>query len=349
MQIQPNPGGGIRMRPFAVEHPGTPAVGRHMDQVDQIVAAKNPADDQDGWRYRVNRLRLLRDYSPIDYSTMTKLDGSRVRGGPWNPGTWTQVHGSVNKWLGVSSVDPDADAEEVLTAWTHRVMGSGVRALAAEWSEKATRVLHEVLPTPVALRLVLPSEEELLRGEQVRWMAHPNTKSSAPGGGRVWGGPDLLRLDQLSFAERRWAILAIMEVLGVLDRTSILIVDEPERGLHRAAEAVAMQGLARMTSRTGTALWAATHSPHLLSRPDVAPVKVSTDGRSPHLRSLDRRTRETLLDLGLNPTDVLSSRRGFLFVEGVHDELVLETLLGDELEAVGVEVLPLHGGTKLPG
>lgn len=45
---------------------------------------------------------------------------------------------------------------------------------------------------------------------------------------------------------------------------------------------------------------------------------------------------------------LLRRQKGFLLVEGLHDQIVLEELLGDELHEARVEILPLRGAKQLP-
>jgi hypothetical protein len=52
--------------------------------------------------------------------------------------------------------------------------------------------------------------------------------------------------------------------------------------------------------------------------------------------------------LGMDPADLLQHARVFLVVEGLHDEVVVRALLGEELDDCGVVVVPMRGVTKLP-
>jgi len=333
----------VEMRPFVMEEPAFPAIAQHMDTVESAIRASEAADPH-------NPYSSL-DHSPINFHTLQTLNGTLLRGGPFYPNSWIHVDGTVADWIGVGSLDPDDLSDEDLLTLTQGVIrGSGgsseeTRAAAIRWGTAATSVLRDVLPTPVELFLHVPAEEGLLAGETPEWRASPHDRLLI----RVHDGPSILHrgfpLSRLSFAERRWAVLAILHATGALRGTSLLVVDEPERGIHRAAEARAMDRLVRLSHSAGAALWAASHSPSLLSMQSIVPVKVEASA----ILKLESHARDVLLDLGLTPADVLSSRRGFLLVEGIHDEVVLRELLGDEIASLGVEILPLHGGTKLPG
>jgi hypothetical protein len=52
--------------------------------------------------------------------------------------------------------------------------------------------------------------------------------------------------------------------------------------------------------------------------------------------------------MGLTRGELLGLCQLILFVEGLHDELVLTRLFGAELRAAGVVVLPMHGTDNLP-
>lgn len=51
--------------------------------------------------------------------------------------------------------------------------------------------------------------------------------------------------------------------------------------------------------------------------------------------------------LGLSPSDMLQLHRVCLLVEGHHDQLVLDGLIGDRLASLGVLIQPLHGARHL--
>ena len=92
----------------------------------------------------------------------------------------------------------------------------------------------------------------------------------------------------------------------------------------------------------------ATHSPELLdnSAEDVYYVRRRSEVQSGAvipMRSYDH-LRD---DLGLKPSDMLGRTRGIVLLEGEHDLQVLEGMLGANLKALGVMLLPTRGGTKL--
>lgn len=159
---------------------------------------------------------------------------------------------------------------------------------------------------------------------------------------------------QLSAAEQRWARIAALlamqerqqegtEAWTPMYRATALVIDEPEAHLHRAAEKHAAEGLRSLIPDRLDYLVVATHSPHLLDVPDAHLLWVHSN--EPHVftgADLDR-----IESLGLLPSDLLSITRTILIVEGHHDELVLKSLIGDQLRAANTRIVPLHGGKGL--
>ena len=129
--------------------------------------------------------------------------------------------------------------------------------------------------------------------------------------------------------------------------TTWLLLDEPERGLHRTAETQMARGLTR---RTGSGLRSvlATHSPDLLDHGigDVNYVRRRSQDRPGAVISM-REFDGARDDLGLNPSDMLRRTRGIALVEGEHDLRILTGMIGTELSQLGVEMLPLRGGSQL--
>ena len=75
-------------------------------------------------------------------------------------------------------------------------------------------------------------------------------------------------------------------------------------------------------------------------------VRRVSDGSST-IEDLDVGRLRELETYGLHPSDLIRRQRVFLLVEGMHDEVVLTTLLGDQLAAARVTVLPMRGARRL--
>lgn len=165
------------------------------------------------------------------------------------------------------------------------------------------------------------------------------------------GGP-VLRLDRLSEAEQRWARFAIHLADALLSAPPgddiYVLIDEPERGLHRRAEQHLADGIARINQAHGVRFVIATHSPAFFRVDDAELLHVYRSGRGlTRAASLPNDLRSRTYELGLNPADLLQSCRCFLLVEGQHELVILSELIGDSLNDLGVEVLPMRGATSL--
>ncbi|RWU85752.1 hypothetical protein CWN80_01965 [Janibacter hoylei PVAS-1] len=297
---------------------------------------------------------------PFDIEWLSTLEGEQI---------WFASIGIGSKWhrpdnispgyeTGYRCVDLRSEPEpDVMTVGNHLAQllkeGADLEAWANELSQEATKHLRRALPTSVGLQLQVPDHADLLRGKKVEWMA-------AVPGERLMGKPSLLPFRQLSTAEATWASLAIERATAdMTDGSSgrLLIIDEPEQGLHRSAERQALSWLAELGQAESTWVWCATHSPALLSDERVAPVAVREEfyargggvSRFSGMKLLGSAERGELQELGLTTTDLLSTRRGFLLVEGAHDETVLTEVIGKELADLSIEILALRGASNLPG
>lgn len=189
---------------------------------------------------------------------------------------------------------------------------------------------------------------ELAVGEPLEWLVGAALEWRA--GGRA--------IADLSRAEARWAAFAIRCAVG--PTPDLVVIDEPEAALHRAAEEHLANGLDRVSldwSRTVVA----THSPMLIDTPGIDVFEVSRDvspaatgraslrqGRTSRLRRLGDVERQDLERLGMQPSDLLRRTRVFVLVEGEHDRIVIERACREELVEARARVLAMRGGEKLP-
>ena len=105
--------------------------------------------------------------------------------------------------------------------------------------------------------------------------------------------------------------------------------------------------IAHEASKPNRAFVVATHSPELMNAPNAHVIEVRRlDGRLA-VAPLGLIERRTLGELGLHPSDLLHRHRAILLVEGRHDELILNEMLGDELRRLRTEVLTLRGVNAL--
>jgi hypothetical protein len=215
---------------------------------------------------------------------------------------------------------------------------SGAATLATDIEARANSFYARLLVDAPVLSLDMGSPQTWLSSSGTTWGArrHPD----AP-----W-----IPLNRVSDAERRWANVAVALALSIQPR-GVLLLDEPEKALHRSAERFMAQGLREIAAEFELTVVAATHSPELLNAPDanVAIVRRTDQRQEPvsQVANLSALGREELLSFGLRPSDLLDRKNGFLLVEGQHDLLIVRHLLGDELERLRVEVVPMRGAGRL--
>jgi hypothetical protein len=218
----------------------------------------------------------------------------------------------------------------------------GVQGAAALLSGLAmawySRLTGDGLPIVCALK---PVHTWLSAGSGFRWQAMDVAS------GRY------VDLDDLSASQRRWTRFAISVALRTLDRITErdhaagrfewLLIDEPEHGVHRTAEAALASGLRSQTEVLGAGVIVATHSPAFIaSAHQVWHVRRDSSG-AVELRSLPQEAMQLADDLGLTPTDLLGWYRRILFVEGSHDEAVIRALLADTVAQTRTLIVPIRG------
>jgi hypothetical protein len=132
----------------------------------------------------------------------------------------------------------------------------------------------------------------------------------------------------------------------------LLLVEEPETGLHAAAQRRLAESLHDLAT-FGVQLVMVTHSPAFLNATDARGVRLARRIETP-----DGGTRATVVrpeglseirsSLGIKPADILLARR-FVVVEGDSDRLVFTIWarrLGIELRERGVQLVPSWGNEQ---
>lgn len=250
---------------------------------------------------------------------------------------------SLDRTLRLLEFDERGQAREGLIAGTEDgVFGlsAQARAILGEISATASTVAASILVDAPKIRFFEYPASEWLFGRTARWQG-----LDAPSG-------DWIAVENLSRAERRWCEFAIAFALEqkCVERVgAVAMLDEPEAALHVAAERWMLQGLRSLASSYDMPIIAATHSAELLNDPDVALQHVARDasGRTT-VTPLVSPLRPEIESLGLEPSDLLQLYRVILLVEGQHDKLVLDGLIGDELGRARTLVLPLRGAKSVP-
>ncbi|WP_285248837.1 hypothetical protein [Pseudarthrobacter sp. efr-133-R2A-89] len=251
-------------------------------------------------------------------------------------GTIASVTETTNRML-VQLAERHGDLIEIADATT-TVMNTSFTRGVAQLEETANLFLEMTGPHFFTLALELKSPSEWFVGEVPEWTATVDLRS--------------ISIGRLSSAELRWALASLQWALSGLDdsRPQILIIDEPERGLHRMREWQLPHMLnALRRSSTNLMVLAASHAPSFLDvRVDAALHHVSRlRGYPTVLRPVDlgtsSLTSETATNLGLSPSDLLQLTRVFVLVEGIHDEIVINRLIGGDIRRAGGRVLPING------
>jgi predicted ATPase len=146
--------------------------------------------------------------------------------------------------------------------------------------------------------------------------------------------------------------------LDVLLKTTVsgakvVLLDEPELGLHPDLQRRFVEYLARLAADKGVQFFLATHSQVLLNYSDsITYYRITNTKGQRSLVSVDKSAADTLLiDLGLRPGDVLNQDMCIL-VEGATDviffEHVMRVLYANDFQKVSVAILQ-YGGSAADG
>lgn len=211
-------------------------------------------------------------------------------------------------------------------------------------SATAQQVVAALLPGTSPLQFDLGQPSDWLAGARPQW--------------KVSIGKRALLLTELSGAERRWYTFGLATALALETRkpgqATLTFLDEPERGLHRAAEARLPQFLSHL-KQLGFTCIVATHSPNLLNAPGLSIHHVQRNvlTTKSELRSVtglgssDLDREAITARLGLTPADLFQLTRVFVCVEGEHDLAVVEAMLGPDLDESYAKLIPLRGAKGL--
>lgn len=192
---------------------------------------------------------------------------------------------------------------------------------------------------PVLRCSPLPPAQWFEGAAPVRWEARDHASG-------CW-----LPLEALSRGEQRWARVAIRATLIGQRKDGppgVVILDEPEAAMHPLAVRHMVTGLKALVSTLNVHVVVATHSPELLEDPDLRLVLVSRDAaRGTSTEEIDAPKREHAERLGCSVADLLQRHRVVLLVEGEHDRIVLQEVIGEGLDRARVHVVALRGGKEL--
>lgn len=161
-----------------------------------------------------------------------------------------------------------------------------------------------------------------------------------------------LHVSSLGDARLRWAVFAIrlaLELRGaVREHARLVIIDEPERGLHRTAERRLASGLRRLGKELGLTIVVATHSPSFTRLPGVTNHHLQRDDAG-HLTVEALEAASADPDpLGMTHADRAGFIRALVLVPDELDAAAFEGFLGDSAEEDGLLIRALGDlGTDL--
>jgi len=214
-------------------------------------------------------------------------------------------------------------------------------------SSWASSIVETLAGRPLKLRCEILNPNEWLTRPPVSWTAADDRGTVVP-------------IADLGSGLARWARLAISLALrgGDMLRPAIVLIDEPERALHSAAQrdtAAAFQEALVTQELLGLSLHGAivaTHSPAFLALADAHLVQVTraTNG-DVELRELDTTIGVEALtaEAGITRADALLAVRAFLFVEGEHELSVLSAMFGEVLQRRHIVMFAMRGAANIGG
>lgn len=158
-------------------------------------------------------------------------------------------------------------------------------------------------------------------------------------------GENRIHVSSLSDARRRWAQISIALALalrgGVREHPRMLIIDEPERGLHRTAERRLASGLAQLSEELNLTVLVASHSPAFIRLPNSRGHHVRRDARGQvSLHPLDPSTHDLGL-LGISHSDSAQFLRALVLTSDELDAAAVKGFLGDAMRQHGIIVRAL--------
>jgi energy-coupling factor transporter ATP-binding protein EcfA2 len=164
-----------------------------------------------------------------------------------------------------------------------------------------------------------------------------------------------VELSELSTAQKRWSSLAIqLAIRGPLGNPEaggathrLLVLDEPEAALHATAQRFLAKEIGQVAPDLQVIV--ASHSPAFLDHTGfrLHHVHRGQGGRTA-LTQLPRDQLEAeVRSLGMAPSDLFQHFRIFVVVEGRHDEIILNSCVGEELAGLGARILAMGGAAQL--
>ena len=153
---------------------------------------------------------------------------------------------------------------------------------------------------------------------------------------------DRYEISSLSQAERRWTLFALRFALNTKG-VRLLLIDEPELGLHETAVRHLCKGLQRISEEKDINVVLASHSAQFIKDENIRKLHVSRGGDGVIETHEWNSSKVNERGLGLERSELLLLTKRFLVVEGVHDKEVLNTLIGDQLRELDTHIFSMSG------
>ncbi len=137
-----------------------------------------------------------------------------------------------------------------------------------------------------------------------------------------------------------------------LSQSNIVLLDEPERGLHPDQQRGLIDFLIKHSNERKVQFFISTHSPVFLNYPEqINYYRVYKENNNRRVEKIHKESISTCLyDIGLKPSDLFNSDIT-LFVEGATDlvfyDYIINSLYKDEITPCRVNVLPLGGNSSI--
>jgi hypothetical protein len=226
---------------------------------------------------------------------------------------------------------------------TEVVLAAGVESAVKKVESDANRILSQLAEFPFELQFQVGNPSDWFVGSIPRWVAIPHIDAELA-----------LPLEELSFSQNKWARFALSLCLrggSSGGKPMIIMLDEPEQGLHRQLETRVAEGVTSLSGMfPNVAILGATHSPAFLDpRRGATLLHLTLTGEGETLvvpldlgvgsRYLDEESKR----LGISVADIVSLTRVVLLVEGTHDQIVVEHFLKQELKSSGARVFVMRG------
>ncbi len=274
------------------------------------------------------------------------LVGDIVTAPPWVPHarSWEMFRAPINGFPTPITTGPESDRQR--EAINEMVVGFSddspaksidrVRDDMDRWRDDANRLRNELFPLLPSLDWRVNGTAAWLEGHPIEWVAEEPT-------GDTW-----IPFEQLSDAQRR-AYNLVLD-LAQAEPNSVLLIDEPETALHRKAVGLLAERLNTFTKANGFPVIAATHSAEFLALEDAQLVHVARQfpsGKAKLVEVERQQLGEHAEQLDLTVSEMLQLVRTFIVVEGEHDRLVIDGFIGDELQALGAEIVAMRGASKV--